>query len=187
VDYPYLGIEMASKFEFQEPFQTHHRMMIHMEQHLRAVYSEKDWALVAFEYKEECTDKDTAHGGNSSQWHKLGRGQNVQAFEEKFNLFVMPHANGTDEHLQELSSTQQPIHIYNSSSLSMISATIARPLRHLYTQSWYACQPDELAGIAICKDFGEYTFALVERQRNGVTQVFDVQPGTLPINNDHGS
>jgi hypothetical protein len=185
VDYPHLGMEMASKFDLQEPFETHHRMIINMEQHLQAASSEKDWSLVSFEYKDHT--KNISEGDHSSHWHKLGHGQNVQAFEEKFNLFLMPHANVTGGHVQEPTViTQQPITIYNSSSLSMISATITRPLRHLYAQSWYACQPDELAGIAIWKDFGEYTFSLVERERNGVTQVFNLQPESLPIS-DHGS
>lgn len=185
VDYPHLVMEMASKFQAQDPFQTHHRMILHIEQHLHAVDTEKDWALVAFEYKDDTNDTTSSHG-NNSQWHQLGQGQNVQAFEEKFNLFLMPHANGTGGLVQEPTLIKRAITIYNSSSLSMIAATITRPLRHLYTQSWYACQPDELAGIAIWKDFGEYTFALLERERNGVTQVFDVKPGDLPFDN-HGS
>jgi hypothetical protein len=205
VDYPHIILEMASKLndDVLEQFQTHHRMILNIEQHLQAVSSEKDWTLVAFEYYDykdldSTSNRDDSSSGSSSssngsskspQWHKLGQGQNVQAFEEKFNLFLMqpPHANyDTGGLSQEPATTtiiQLPITIFNCSSSAsstiIIPATITRPLRHLYTQSWYACSPDALTGIAIWKDFGDYTFALVERERNGVKQVFDVQPLSL--------
>jgi hypothetical protein len=156
VHYPYLVLEMASKFSSRDVYQTHHRMIVHIEQQLTAVHRPDDWKLVAFEYLSSDTEK----------WILMGDGSNVQAWEEKFNVWVgIPTKLSPMEHRTMVMSLQK--------NGRPTQVQVVRPQRHRYTNSWYGLYPDHLRGVALFKDFGEHTFELIEQTRNGTAYVFD--------------
>ncbi len=71
-----ITIEMATKFAENDDFVTHHRMTVDLAHHVLAE-SREGWRI-GFEYLDE-DGKCTANGA----------GDNVQAFEEKFDVFQM--------------------------------------------------------------------------------------------------
>lgn len=156
VEYPLVVLEMATKFREEDEYKVHHRMTVDLERQLNAVFSPSNWKLEGFEYYEEET----------GEWIRHGPGNNVVAFEEKFNVFLL----GDNNHnwLDRIIASK------SIQSKHGPTARIARPWRHRYTEAWYGCQPSsELAGVALKKDFGEFTFSLVEQQRKGVVSVFE--------------
>jgi len=72
-----ITIEMATKFARDHDFFTHHRMIVDLRQHVLAEESRDGWKI-GFEY----LDQD-------GRWTANGAGDNVQAFEEKFDVFEM--------------------------------------------------------------------------------------------------
>ncbi|CAB9521669.1 expressed unknown protein [Seminavis robusta] len=194
VFYPYLRIELASRFVVDnnqaaackgkgDLYQTHHRMTISMEQQLSASDDPEEWSLVSFEYYYQ----DGSH--NRGGWTSLRGQNNVQAFEEKFNVFVMPYKKNCASNSTGTGSLREVLVIpaphktiilkkktnHSTNGPTELKTAVTRPSRHQYTNSWYACHPDELAGIALWKEFegGEYSFELVEMQRSGIKTCFD--------------
>ena len=147
---------MASKLELNDEYKTHHRYTVNLEQQLNAVYDKKDWNLTKFEYMDS----------ENMLWKKGGDGTNVQAFEEKFNVFAVS-SNPFQRNLQRMMSRKIDDNHYENREV-----TVSRPPRHSYTQAWYGHAPFSLAGVAIFKDFGEYTFTLFEQRRNDITETF---------------
>jgi hypothetical protein len=72
-----ITIEMATKFAHDHDFFTHHRMIVDLRQHVLAKESRDGWKI-GFEYLDE-----------DGRWTANGAGDNVQAFEEKFDVFEM--------------------------------------------------------------------------------------------------
>jgi hypothetical protein len=72
-----ITIEMATKFARDHDFFTHHRMIVDLRQHVLAEESRDGWKI-GFEYLDE-----------DGRWTANGAGDNVQAFEEKFDVFEM--------------------------------------------------------------------------------------------------
>ena len=81
-------IEMSTKFEEDETYQTHHRIKANLIDHvLESSESQEGWRI-GFEFflSDNNGDDDNGHGG---AWKSFGKGDNVQAFEEKFDVFSM--------------------------------------------------------------------------------------------------
>lgn len=72
-----ITIEMATKFARDDNFFTHHRMIVNLHQQVLAEESRDGWRI-GFEYLDE-----------DGKWAANGTGDNVQAFEEKFDVFEM--------------------------------------------------------------------------------------------------
>ena len=72
-------IEMSTKFEEDADYRTHHRIKANLIDHfLESSKSRKDWRI-DFEY----------FSSDDKPWHSQGEGDNVEAFEEKFDIFSM--------------------------------------------------------------------------------------------------
>ena len=75
------AIEMSTKFEEDEAYQTHHRIKADLVDHyLESSESREGWRI-GFEF--------FASDGEGGAWKTFGKGENVQAFEEKFDVFSM--------------------------------------------------------------------------------------------------
>ena len=72
-------IEMSTKFEEDADYRTHHRIKANLIDHfLESSKSRNDWRI-DFEY----------FASDDKPWHSQGDGDNVEAFEEKFDIFSM--------------------------------------------------------------------------------------------------
>lgn len=71
-----ITLEMATKFAKNNDFVTHHRITVDLAHHVLAE-SREGWRI-GFEYLDE-----------DGKWTANGAGDNVQAFEEKFDVFEM--------------------------------------------------------------------------------------------------
>jgi hypothetical protein len=77
-------IEMSTKFEEDEAYQTHHRIKANLIDHvLESSESQEGWRI-GFEF--------FLSDGDGGAWQNFGKGDNVQAFEEKFDVFSMVSA-----------------------------------------------------------------------------------------------
>jgi len=200
-------IEMSTKFSENEDFSTHHRMTVDMSHHLKADSDRHSWKI-GFEYytpnisiaadadneqeheQPENASQSQSRTGDTNQhgkWTQFGPGDNVQAFEEKFDLFSM--LNMTTNPLQNSSSA----HASCSRNIRMSEApspknressaytrtnnnektdllTLIRTARHTYTGAWYCSYTPHngngneclLAGVAIMKHFDEHSFSLIK-------------------------
>ena len=75
-------IEMSTKFEEEDDYQTHHRIKANLIDHvLESSESHSGWTI-GFEY----------FVSDNNSWKAFGKGDNVQAFEEKFDVFSMVEA-----------------------------------------------------------------------------------------------
>jgi len=152
-------INMSTKFSDAEKFVTHHRMTVNLGDNLKAVDGKDSWRLCGFEYR-DCEVEDD--GGIVVNWKQLGIGDNVQAFEEKFDIFNMirpPPSETTDGDETRMVKMNRDV------------TALVRTNRHGYTQAWYA--PPEhgvLSGVAVVKDFKEHSFCLIESGRDSVVQ-----------------
>jgi len=159
--YHSVTIEMATKFTENEPFQIHHRFVVNLEDHLNAVYSKNDWKLRSFAYRLQSIKQGLLCTEEVDEWCPLGTGSNVQAFEEKFNIFMMCPNKQQINYRSSPRVLRTSNNINNdmiSSDATTGSSLVAQPSRHAYTHSWY----DTTTGVALYKDFGEYCFSLVQ-------------------------
>lgn len=147
-------IEMATKFTEDEEYMTHHRMTINMMDHIKAYKTRSDWKLDCFEY---CSEDG---------WKKFGTGDNVQAFEEKFDIFGMLHMTNK----------------YDSADTCVVKLdaqylTLIRSKRHDYTNTMYAPNLHALSGVAVLKRFAEHSFSLISTgNKDGIDINIDVVP-----------
>lgn len=145
-------IEMSTKFSEADTFSTHHRMTVDMAHHLESHNNRSDWKL-GFEYRTPAgVDED------DDEWTTFGSGDNVQAFEEKFDAFSM--LNMTD-----CSARTCPRMVRVGLDENIV--TLIRTARHDYTGTWYWHAPNEhmLSGVAVSKQFKEHSFSLIKSGR----------------------
>lgn len=144
-------IEMSSRFGEDEKYNTHHRMKLSLGECLASRLYHKTWRFHEFSYK------------SSGEWCEAPFQDNVQAFEEKFDVFLMDEEVPAD--------SIQNSRIQTITGLGEFGPTgLVQTRRHGYTQAWYAHRPCRHAGLAAFKDFVEehrengshYTFELVE-------------------------
>lgn len=140
-------IEMATKFSQQEEYSTHHRMRVDMTEHLASFGDRGDWRI-GFEYLD------------GKNWMPFGKGDNVQAFEEKFDVFSMIHMT-EDDGMMMTRVVDVDDH----------ELTLTRSTRHNYTEAWYAPSNHPLAGVAVLKQFAEHSFTLISIKRDGDDEV----------------
>ena len=151
-----LVIEMATKFQEADDYTTHHRMTVDMTEHLMANQSKLDWRI-GFEFN-----------AGEEDWRPFGSGDNVQVFEEKFDIFTMLLQQQQQQHPLTDDNTTDTIRIVQIDSKLV---TLTRSERHSYTEAWYGSihnNDSRLAGIAIFKEFTEHSFSLIEWGREGV-------------------
>jgi len=140
-------IDMASRFSEDEEYNTHHRMRLSIGDCLTANTGPKQWCFREFAFN------------NDGLWCKAPHRDNVQAFEEKFNIYLM-------------GPLPLPAHVVQTRTRQIAAlgmTTLVQSQRHKYTGAWYVREPREHAGVAAFKAFGHenasdtYTFELVER------------------------
>lgn len=159
-------VEMATKFSDKDAYLTHHRMSVDLAAHLEASNHRDDWRLTNFEFYQ--------HG--NKKWTNFGVGDNVQAFEEKYDIFSMLHPTTNKKH-DDSSLEIRLVQVDEDSS--NYSLMLTRTGRHAYTGAWY-CDPtgphSHLSGVALLKDFEEHSFSLIESGRVGENaKYFDVK------------
>lgn len=138
-------LDMASRFDEAEPFSTHHRMKIDLVKARAAKESHTDWEFDDFLYRDP---KDL--------WAVAPHRDNVQAFEEKFNVV------GVNGPVVETRRLALPTFFDGSPS------TLVQTRRHSYTNAWYVREPRRHSGLAAYKSFGpegaadSYSFQLVD-------------------------
>mmetsp|Transcript_29727 Transcript_29727/g.45477 ORF Transcript_29727/g.45477 Transcript_29727/m.45477 type:complete len:347 (+) Transcript_29727:89-1129(+) len=174
-------INMSTKFSEEEEFVTHHRMTVDLADNLQAIDGKDSWRLCGFEYKDGETDTGGDTGGEMematvANWKQFGTGENVQAFEEKFDVFNMLLRAGPPN----VETTAEEIRMVK---LNRDITPLVRTHRHGYTQAWYAPpEHGQLSGIAVLKEFEEHSFTLIESGRDdgigtGCSWVIDVECG----------
>jgi len=88
-------IEMSTKFEEEAAYQTHHRIKANLIDHvLESSESQEGWRI-GFEFflGDNGDVGDVGDGdGDGGAWKSFGKGDNIQAFEEKFDVFSMVSA-----------------------------------------------------------------------------------------------
>lgn len=141
---PRLVIEMSTKFDHEADYRTHHRMHVDLDAHLRAREDRDGWR-VGFEYLHP-----------EDGWTSFGTGENVQCFEEKFDVFALLAGEG-EEGGERAEWDERVVRIEGREEV------LRRPARHAYTEAWYGAQ--EYVGVAVWKEFKEHTFRLIERGR----------------------
>ena len=143
-----LTMEMATKFEDDRPFESHHRLEVDLASALAARDDRKQWQMRAFAFR-DATD---------GTWRTAPHRDNVQAFEEKFDVFSMqplPAPRAVATRTQEVTALGG-------------RAVCSQSRRHRYTGAWYVREPRRLAGTAAFKSFGpeggsdSFTFELTE-------------------------
>jgi len=152
-------IEMSTKFSENEEYVTHHRMTVDLAENLEARDERVDWKLKIFEFRDTSTGK----------WSPFGVGENVQAFEEKFDIFSMiedanlsRNSNSTPEfELDRKKTKTRPVKVNTKFS------ELVQTKRHEHTEAWFAPPDHELPGVAFLKNFKEHTFTLIESGREG--------------------
>lgn len=126
--------------------QVHHRMHVSLGEALAAKDTNKQWTFRKFGFFRD------------GRWLEAPFKDNVQAFEEKFDGFLMAAPSAA------------PMRAQRSRLLDIAAlgqATLVRSARHAYTGSWYVSEPSQHAGLAAFKTFGRegapdtYTFELV--------------------------
>lgn len=143
-----LVVDMATKFESDDPYHVHHRMRLSVTDGLRAERASSQWQFREFAF---CQD---------GIWCAAPHTDNVQAFEEKFHLPMM------------VPTLPLPVSITAQrerqiAALGSQRANLMQSRRYAYTNSWYVREPRSLAGVAAFKAFGPegradtYTFELV--------------------------
>ena len=147
-------LEMASKLEEGEEFNSHHRMIVDLAKPLAAAgldgwQTSTAWNLELFAFKDE-----------EGEWQRAMHRWNTQAFEEKFDLHSMLPTQPSPIRVVSFQQRQVP-------ALSR-HATLIRSRRLQHTKAWYVREPREHSGLAAFKAFGSaeypmsYTFELVD-------------------------
>lgn len=158
-------IEMATKFSEDDDYFTHHRMTVDMADHLASFNNRTNWRLKAFEYLD-----------GDQKWRKHGLGDNVQAFEEKFDVFSMLNLTNNSKQLNNNNKDgyeeSTRVVAFEGESGASENITLARSDRHRYTDAWYAAGatvplPSDqcLSGVAFLKHFAEHSFSLIKSGR----------------------
>jgi len=130
-------IEMSTKFSEEENYSTHHRMTVNIVDHLESQNNHGGWRL-GFEHRD------------GDKWKSFGPGANVQAFEEKFDIFSMLNMANQDD-----SNTRNVV--FDRTNLKLIQSG-----RHKYTDAWYAPNDHSFGGVAILKNFANHSFYLIK-------------------------
>jgi len=169
-----------------EAYDVHHRMQVSLSDNLAATDSKHDWKLARFDYKklhDGDADDDSAHDvlkQSSWEWQsatptgEMG-GDNVQAFEEKFDCFLalrgydnMIKGDDIMESQQHCFGTRKgdergKCYINGEHNMDMV-----RTQRHGYTGSWYGAESaGRLCGVALFKEFDPtFSFSLIEYGNN---------------------
>jgi hypothetical protein len=179
-------IDMSTKFEEDEAYQTHHRIKANLIDHyLESSESREGWRI-GFEF--------FMSDGEGGIWKTFGKGDNVQAFEEKFDVFSMISAaaktsNKSSDGESQVPWTSPPKTYCDTetdpstrpASLGVTktargssdtkastkeTAKLTQTKRHGYTEAWYGpSNHDTLSGIALYKEFphSQHSFSLIER------------------------
>lgn len=143
-----LTIDMASKFDPEEPYNTHHRMRFSLIDALSARNSKEDWTFEEFLFL------------NNGVWQPAPSFSNTQAFEEKFDIYEMSW--------QRPGVPQRTIDMPHFIGSGLNEVIVVQRPRLSYNRSWYVRDPVEHAGICARKHFGEeddpdaFYFDLVE-------------------------
>jgi len=148
-DHGVVVIEMATKFSEEEEYFTHHRMTVDFWKHLDAESDSSNWKLSSFEYYVDDQREES--------WKQIGVGDNVQAFEEKFDVFSM---------LNRTNNYDTRVVVCENKDLTLI-----RSSRHNYTAAWYAPYQHSLSGVALLKNFAEHSFSLIKIGRQGSDEI----------------
>lgn len=165
-------------------YDVHHRMHVNLSENLAATDSKNDWTLSRFDYKKWRVDDDGDDDGTGSTHDGLKQspcewqsaitkgekgGENVQAFEEKFDCFLIVRGchimnTGNDaepeQHNVDISMRKEEGKCcINGEQINMV-----RTERHQYTGSWYGAESaGRLCGVALIKEFDPtFSFSLVE-------------------------
>ena len=142
-----LTMEMATKFQDDEPFVSHHRLDVDLASALAARDDRKQWQMRSFAFKD----------ADDGTWRTAPHRDNVQVFEEKFDVFSMqplPGPRATATRTREVTALGG-------------RAVCSQSRRHCYTNAWYVREPRRLAGTAAFKSFGpeggseSFTFELI--------------------------
>lgn len=138
-------IDMASKMRETDDYQVWHRMHLSLSDSLAASSHPSQWSFRKFGYWQE------------GKWWEAPHRDNVQAFEEKFNSFLM--VGGADA-AEEVATRRCEIAALGETKLVQSD-------RHRHTAAWYVQEPQRWAGLAALKAFGEegapgtYVFELI--------------------------
>jgi len=182
-------IEMSTKFEEEEAYQTHHRIRANLIDHvMKSSESKEDWRI-GFEFFLPSSSNANDDSERTGDWKPFGKGDNVQAFEEKFDVFSMVEAAATataakvNEVTSELEKDQSLASWSMTKSTQCEEAKIAiksaelaigdnpgatklvQTKRHGYTEAWFGPSNHKtLSGIALYKEFphSQHSFSLIE-------------------------
>lgn len=146
-------IEMSTKFAENDPFAVHHRMKVNLKSHVESESVGQDRRLSSFEYLEKDAD------GNFV-WKKFGTGDNVQAFEEKFDVFTMLKT------ANDFNSKNATVAFQSEEK----QVSLCQSKSHKYTDAWYGPTTDDegnqilknLSGVALIKYFKNHSFKLIQ-------------------------
>jgi hypothetical protein len=146
-----ITIEMSSRFRNDDEYNAHHRMKFSLGECLAARLYHKSWRFRDFSFLRD------------GEWCDAPFNDNVQAFEEKFNVLLMDEAIPTNQITKERSQLVEGLGTFEESRL-------VQTARHSYTNSWYAHRGHEQAGLAASKTFADehaenghhYAFELIE-------------------------
>lgn len=132
-------IDMASTLREEEPFATHHRMHLSLAEVLSASDDHRQWKFRTFGYLRD------------GRWLEAPSNDNVQAFEEKFNEFLMAPASRRPWFSQKAVTIESD---RRCDVAPLGEATLVQSARHAYTGAWYVQAPAQYAGVAGLKYFG---------------------------------
>jgi len=102
-------IEMSTKFEEDDLYSTHHR--IHANLTDRLINSNNSWKI-GFEYYNHNNNNNEEEDG--SNWIRFGKGENIQAFEEKFDIFTMIQGGTTGTSLPSAATSTTAVHVVDN-------------------------------------------------------------------------
>lgn len=149
-------IELSSRFSADAKYSAHHRMRLSLGECLAAKAYHQMWRFHAWLYKHE------------GEWCEAAFNDNVQAFEEKFNVFLMDRDAISTSHPSTTTTSTKPDAVVIPGDLWPTG--LVQTKRHGYTNAWYTHHLHQHAGLAAFKEFTEdhqeegrcYTFELVE-------------------------
>ena len=139
-------LDMASKFAEDDPYATHHSMRLSLTDNLMARDTHEQWTFKEFAFR------------SGGQWLEAPHRDNVQAFEEKFDAFLMSPA---------LPAPARILRGREKEVAAVGRASLIQSRRHQYTNAWYIREPRRHAGVAGFKAFGvegrseTFTFELI--------------------------
>ena len=178
-------------------YDVHHRMQLNLSDNLAAIDSRNDWRLNKFDYKWYDPEDPLARQQGLWEWRSAAAGpgdnvgENVQAFEEKFDCFAMVRqyekkkktntksssgsgGKGSEDVQEEVASSAT--FEERKCSLNTKQINMCRTERHRYTGAWYGTESaGRLCGVALAKEFDpEFSFSLIEYGNEGGNVAKDV-------------